>query len=358
MDNKQRKKLARAQTRQIIVGILKNFTPKNCWNFIKEHWKEFLVAGGATLGGATFAGCVPKDNPPAIVQPSGDHESGDINSGEITSGEEKPGDIGSGDIGSGDIGSGEEKPGESGDNNPGSGEENPGEETKYPSTIAEMTDEQKKILTDYLDEKYLSVFAKSSGIIGANIENTKTIGYTLNKNRVAILLETINDAGKYIYSRETNANIEIERFFKAIDDKQDPSEFAKFTFENYIKSDLFLIPLTENEFSAYAENAYKKTINKFNLEDFSNESSDFKVMRKSTVVAHDGTYDSYELTAITTTKDEIIADQLFIVPKGNLSDYVERDVDVEYRDHRRKTLIFKISENTVLVTFTNQTAKE
>lgn len=255
MDKKQRKKLARAQSRQIIVGMLKNFSIKNCWHLMKEHWKEFLVAGGATLGAATFAGCVPKDNPPAIVQPSGDIESGDINSSDINSGEEKP-DIPSGDIGSGDIGSGEEKPEPPSGETPDSGEENPGEEIKYPSTIAEMTDEQKKILTDYLDQKYKDDIAKSVGI-DATADNTSTIGYTIENNHVEALFETTNGNNKYVFAIETEANVDIYKFFEALDKNADPSEYAKLTFVGYTISPVFTLPQIENEYSANAENAYK-----------------------------------------------------------------------------------------------------
>ncbi len=203
--------------------------------------------------------CAPTQNQ---GNPSGDNNQ---NGGQISSGDNQTGDsedksqnpsFPSGDTGSENIGGGDSDTDEieDGDNNSDIGEEKP--EVKYPSTIAEMTIEQKKILTDYLDGKYKEDIAKSSGVIGAKAENTSTIGYTLKEDRAEGFFETINESGKYFYKFETGAEIDIYKFFEAIDDKEDPSEFAKFTFENYIRSSLFLIPLTENEYSANAENAY------------------------------------------------------------------------------------------------------
>lgn len=362
MDKKQRKKLARAQSRQIIVGMLKNFSIKNCWHFMKEHWKEFLVAGGATLGAATFAGCVSKDNPPAIVQPSGDIESGDINSGDINSGEEKP-DIPSGDIGSGDIGSGEEKPEPPSGETPDSGEENPGEETKYPSTIAEMTDEQKKILTDYLDENYLNAIV-GKVFLGATTDNTAPLGYDfdLETQKLNILFKMSSNIRNTYFGAEVEIDIKLDAFLKYASENGINSKNEYFVIDtNKLntsnRSELFQVYFESNEFSENAITAYSTLNLQLGEPKLVNFSTNYYTKELSSIPVNEfgtGNWPVVDTLAITINGNKYTFHMIEVVTK-DYNKIGHAAVDTKILDE--KYLEFG-SENTIFVVAENQPIKE
>ncbi len=221
--------------------------------------------------------CAPTQNQGS---PSGDNGQ---NGNQIFSGDNQMGDsddqtqnpsFPSGDTGSGNIGSGDSDTDEieNGGNNSDIGEEKP--EVKYPSTIAEMTDKQKKILTDYLDETYKEEIVIGIGI-KATAENTETIGYTLEGNRMTALYNTSRNGENKIYTVSTDAVINISKFFEFIEKNEDPSEYAKLTYQNTAISEIFVIPQTENEYSANAENAYKFLNNTLEDHKLTNNSSQY-----------------------------------------------------------------------------------
>lgn len=202
--------------------------------------------------------CAPTQNQ---GNPSGDNNQ---NSGQISSGDNQTGDsedkpqnpsFPSGDTGSENIGGGDSDTDEieDGDNNSDIGEEKP--EVKYPSTIAEMTIEQKKILTDYLDETYKQrIIGKMS--IGANLENTQTIGYEFDDTSMLGLYKTVNKNSNKFYTIKCTASNDIDGLIKALVENKNISNYISVSVVGIKSSAIFTIPLTENEYSANAATAY------------------------------------------------------------------------------------------------------
>ena len=331
---------------------------------LQEFWQNLkgrkTLAIGMTAALATiptvFVACVPKDTtPPEAPDASGNEkpkpqEPTTPNPGE----QEKPTNPSQPENPDPEQ---PEKPDPEQPENP-----NPEQPTNPIESISDLTDEQKQLLVNYIDENYKDQIINKASYGTSSAKDAITIGYDidLNNKKVEALYNFISEEQNNFTTIGFNADINLDKIIKALsseDSNFNPSDFIKITSSSIGIKNAVVMNKKDNEYSEKAPEVYATLLEAQGKENLTTASSIYSVTRGSDSTSEDlgvGLWPNIRITVLTIKDGKYDFNTLRFITKdyNNICNNNEQNfVIVEnesYSFGSENTIFAKSNENEIV----------
>ncbi len=328
---------------------------------LQEFWQNLkgrkTLAIGMTAALATiptvFVACVPKDTtPPEAPDASGNEkpkpqEPTTPNPGE----QEKPTNP------SQPENPNPEKPGPEEPENP-----NPEQPTNPIESISDLTDEQKQLLTNYIDENYKDQILRKLLITNSSKVDTIAYDFDTNTNKINVLFKHETQDLDMYFAAELGATINLDKVVKALGSEKEVEEGdLSIDIKSTKKSSTFKIYKEENEYSEKAPEVYSNLLAAEDKVDNTDEQTIYSVKPlgdtyggQVTEILGTGMWPAFQITTLTIKDGKYYLNSVQFVTKDYNKTAATQDINYVFEEHvdysfgSENTIFAKSNENEIV----------